>query len=76
MFDPSLKLHTQQTWVDGFTLRALNESKDILQISPHEYSSYDQSESAPKEKVKSRSYIHRRSLHSEAKPRRRLPSDF
>jgi len=39
LFDCSLKLKASSTWVDGFTLRCMNEAKDILQIAPHEFNS-------------------------------------
>ena len=30
VFDQSLKLDSEITWVDGYTLRRINECKDIL----------------------------------------------
>lgn len=78
VFDQSLKLDSETSWVDGYTLRRINESKDILQIAPHEYGAkLIDAELRPKPNRNSRHYI-RRGLSFDGKknPRKRLPSDF
>lgn len=78
VFDQALKLDNETSWVDGYTLRRINECKDILQISPQEYGAkLIDAELRPKPNRNGRHYI-RRGLSQENKknPRKRLPSDF
>jgi len=78
VLDPSLKLQMQSTWVDGFTLRRINEIKDILQISPMDSNLKTiDAENRPKPSRNNRHYIRRGlSIDGKKNPRKRLPSDF